>query len=67
MRLKPGTGYYDTTDFPIGGAFRRAGDDGKDIAEVTRKLSPSYQGCNIVVIFSDGTPGACHTRNTEGG
>jgi len=40
LRLKGGHGYWQTDYYPVGGCFRRAGKDGKQIAEVL-KTSPA--------------------------
>lgn len=59
MRIEPGHGYWDTTHYPIGGSFKRAGDDGKEIQEVIRRFASRCKGCDIEVRFTDGSTGAC--------
>ena len=36
LKLKGGYGYWQTDCYPIGGAFRRAPESGKAIAEILR-------------------------------
>ena len=57
LRLKGGHGYWQTDYYPVGGCFRRAGKDGKQIAEVL-KTFPSFKGVDTEVRFTDGTRGA---------
>jgi len=64
MRIKPSHGYYDITRFPIGGAFRRAGDAGVEIAEIVRKFK-LYHGCDTEGRLSDGTRVAFNSKNIE--
>lgn len=45
MTLKAGHGYWETTYYPIGGAFRRAPVEGLNIVYVIRTF-PMYKGCN---------------------
>ena len=66
MRIKPGHGYWATDHYPIGGAFRRAGDSGKVIAEILRDIQPPCRGCDIEVKFADGSRGALARANTQG-
>ena len=64
MRLKPGYGYWETDYYPIGGCFRRAPRvEGKEIAGIIREINS--HGCDIEVLFADGTKGACNRSNTE--
>ena len=65
MKLKAKYGYWETGHYPIGGCFRRAGNKGKDIREIIRKLDPMVRGCNAEVLFVDGTTGAINLENTE--
>ena len=65
MRLKARYGYWETDNYPIGGCFRRAGDAGKNIKEIIRKLDPKVLGCNAEVLFADGTRGALKLEYTE--
>ena len=65
MKLKAGHGYWETSKYPIGGCFRRAGDEGKEIKKTLRQIKPPYKGCDAEVEFSDGTTGALKTSNTE--
>lgn len=51
-RIKPRYGYYETSDYPIGGCFRRAGELGVPIT-VTRVFE-SYHGCNAEGTNLDG-------------
>ena len=44
MRIKPGFGYYDTTNFPIGGSFHRSPAEGLRVI-VTRTFK-MYEGVN---------------------
>jgi len=68
--LKGGYGYWETDVYPIGGCFRRAGKDGKPIAEILRTF-PKYKGVNTEVRFTDGTRGAVDgsaiERQSQGG
>ena len=69
LKLQGGYGYWQTDYYPIGGSFRRAPENGKDIAEVLRTF-PNYKGVNTEVRFSDGTRGAvdgAHIERQEGG
>ncbi len=56
-KLGSGCGYWDTTHFDIGGAFRRAGADGKAIKRIIREFS-RVKGCDTLVEFTDGSTGA---------
>ena len=64
MKLKPQCGYWDTTHYPIGGCFRRAGSNGKEIEEILREITPSYRGCSLEVRFADDTTGAIDSVHT---
>jgi len=64
QRIKPGYGYWDTTSYPIGGSFRRAGADGVPIVEVLRSFD-TYKGCNREGLTSDGRKVAYDVVNTE--
>ena len=64
MRIKPGHGYYDITRFPIGGAFRRPGEEGVRLAEIVRTFK-MHHGCNTEARLSDGTRVAFNSRNME--
>jgi hypothetical protein len=63
-RLKGGYGYWQTDYYPIGGAFRRAPEGGKDIAEIIRTF-PNYKGVDTEVRFVDGTRGAVRREHIE--
>ena len=52
VRIEPRYGYWDTTDYPIGGCFRRAGAEGLAV-EVTRTF-PWCHGCNTEGRTADG-------------
>ena len=65
IKLKAGYGYWETEYYPIGGCFRRAGDDGKAIIEVIRTFPP-YKGVDTEVRFADGTRGAVSSVDMEG-
>ena len=43
-RLKPGHGYWDTTYYPIGGCFHRAGAFGMALDDI-KPMDKSYKGC----------------------
>lgn len=61
VKLKGGTGYWETDFYPIGGSFRRAPKTGKEIKEVKRRINSKLRGahgCDIEVIFTDGSTGA---------
>jgi hypothetical protein len=64
LKLQGGYGYWETDYYPIGGCFRRAGSDGKEIAEVIRTF-PKYKGVNTEVRFVDGTRGAIDGAHIE--
>ena len=64
LKLKGGYGYWQTDFYPIGGSFRRAPEDGKDIAEVIRTF-PNYKGVDTEVRFADGTRGAVRREHIE--
>ncbi len=64
LKLKAGYGYWETDYYPIGGCFRRAGNDGKYIVEVLRTF-PNYKGVNTEVRFVDGTRGAVRREHIE--
>ena len=66
LRLKGGHGYWQTDLFPIGGAFRRAPAEGKEIVAVLRSFHP-YKGVDTEVHFADGTRGAVNKTAIEGG
>ena len=66
MKLKPGHGYWDITNYPIGGNFKRVGKDGKMINIVFKQLDPKLnRSCDAEVIFLDGTRGAVKMVNLE--
>ena len=56
--ILPKHGYWDTTHYPIGGSFRRAGPDGIGIVGRKRDIDPPYKGCDIEVYLEDGTTAA---------
>jgi hypothetical protein len=63
--LRAGYGYWDTTQYPIGGCFKRADRIiGKEIAEIVRTFS-LYRGCDTEVKFIDGSFGACKSSHIE--
>ena len=64
MKIKPKCGYWLTTKYPIGGCFKRAGADGVEIAEVIRRIVPSYKGCTHEVRLADGNTAAVHGNYT---
>jgi hypothetical protein len=64
LRLKAGYGYWQTDYYPIGGCFRRAGNDGKEISEVIRTF-PNHKGVDTEVRFADGTRGAVSRVHIE--
>jgi hypothetical protein len=64
-RIKPGHGYWQTTTYPIGGCFRRAGADGVEIVGHKRLIEPPYKGCDIEVYLADGNTAAVAQRYTE--
>lgn len=49
MRLKPGFGYWDLRLYPIGGDFKRAGDNGLAIKSYVRIGRPSH-GADVIAI-----------------
>ena len=57
MRLKGKYGYWDTTRYPIGGYFRRAPAEGKEIASIVCSF-PRDRGTDTEVMFTDQTRGA---------
>ena len=63
-RIMSGYGYWETTYYPIGGCFRRAGKDGREVVSV-QPLDRFTKGCNVSVKFTDGTTGACDSSNIE--
>lgn len=54
--IPKGFGYYDTTHYPVGGAFRRASSD-TGILEIIRTF-PKYSGCNAEVRLITGKTAA---------
>ena len=65
MKLKAGYGYWETSSaYPIGGCFRRAGGDGKEITRLIRYFKP-YKGCNMEVEFDDKSTGAVNDEHIE--
>lgn len=66
MKIQAGYGYWDCTIHPIGGCFRRAGNDGVVIQRVVEKIDPPVRGCNAIGI-TDGSPHrvAFHLDNLE--
>jgi len=72
MRLKPGAGFWRTNSFAIGGQFRRAGKDGKEIQTIISIFdgrnghAAPFHGCNAEAYFTDGDKGAFDLRHCEG-
>jgi len=64
LKLQGGYGYWETDAYPVGGFFRRVGNDGKDIVEVIRTF-PNYKGVDTEVRFADGTRGAVASAHIE--
>jgi len=61
LLLNQNTGYWDTSNFPIGGCFRRCGKDGLVIKNV-EYLSCVVHGCNAKGITNDGRKVAFDTN-----
>ena len=53
MTIKPGYGYFDTTNYPVGGCFLRAGANGVPLVSIT-EWGERQQGCNASGITEDG-------------
>lgn len=66
MRIKPGHGYYDVTSYPLGGAFRRAGESGLEIVEITRTFK-RFHGCDTQGKAADGRAVAFASEHTDNG
>ena len=68
-RIKPGYGYWDTTRYPLGGCFARAGRDGVGIVRVARSLKEypvrSSMGCDEEGVTEDGRHVCYATEHTE--
>ena len=45
MKIKQGYGYWDTTNYPIGGNFHRVNKNGLCITEILRDNLNGYKGC----------------------
>jgi hypothetical protein len=65
MRIKPGCGYWKIDHYSIGGCFARAGEDGVEIASITREFSPPVKGCNRTAVTVAGEKIAFHTEQSE--
>ena len=68
LRIKPGYGYWDITNYPIGGCFRRADRDGAEsviIIDTTAEIEPSYKGVNRRGKSADGRLIAWHSEHAE--
>ncbi|MBE3088415.1 MAG: hypothetical protein IMZ71_04810 [Chloroflexi bacterium] len=65
-RIKTGFGYWDTTNFPIGGSFARAGNGGLTV-EVQRTFPrcQSSHGTNAEGKTADGRKVAFDTADAE--
>lgn len=60
-RIKPKWGFWDTTSYPYGGKFSRAGTEGLQVAEVVRQSRPhEYE-----VILADGRRAVVELRAVE--
>ena len=68
-RIKPGYGYWDTTKYPLGGCFGRAGKDGVNIVKVMRSLNDypglSSKGCDEEGLTDDRRRVCYSTEHTE--
>lgn len=49
MKLKAGFGYFDLRVCPIGGDFKRAGENGLELKNYIRLDRPSH-GCNVIAV-----------------
>jgi len=58
MRIKPKCGYWQTSSFPIGGDFRRAGTEGVKVVEIIRDIEPPCHGCSLEVRLESGKTAA---------
>ena len=65
-KLKGGYGYWVTDHYPIGGCFKRAPKNGKEIIAVLRTFQ-QYKGVDTEVRFLDGTQGAVRGADIECG
>lgn len=50
MRIKAGCGYYDITRLPVGGDFRRAGEDGVELRDEIKEIKPTAQNQFVTCI-----------------
>jgi len=68
-RIKPGYGYWDTTSYPLGGCFGRAGEDGVNIVKITRGPNDypglRSKGCDEEGLTDDGHRVCYATEHTE--
>jgi len=64
MRLKAGMGYWDCTEYPIGGCFRRAPAEGLEITEAEHVPSRP-RGCSHVGNTANGRRVAFKCELTE--
>lgn len=68
-RIKAGFGYWDTTIYPLGGCFKRAGVDGVEIVKVLRDLRQfslsARRGCDEEGLTADGRKVCYSTANCE--
>jgi len=70
MKLKPGYGYYDTTNYPLGGCFRRVPRDGPPMSivkfeTIDKDLLKRAHGMNATGETEDGIRIAFNTDSTE--
>ena len=65
-RIKAGHGYWDTSQYPIGGNFRCA-PDGQSVwlADHKRDIKPMYHGCDVEYYLPSGNTVALNSRYIE--
>jgi hypothetical protein len=63
VKIQPGTGYWDVTQYPIGGCFKRVDRAGPalDVDHVEILDRPAH-GCNRLGVTSDGRKIAFDSR-----
>lgn len=65
MRIKPKCGYWDCTNYPIGGCFCRAGKNGVEIDGHSISIMATYRGCDVLAVTDDGRKVAVNGEHLE--
>lgn len=63
--IKAGSGYWDTTNDPIGSVFRRAPESGLKIIKVIRAIPGNYRGVSEEGVTEEGRKIAYNSKLCE--